>query len=97
MFKIATGLLALCGGLVPQCSGPAQTPPVQAPIEHVVFDGDEGNIGDVTPPDTITVRMPGFDGYDDAAARERCADMGGDFTLRNFGAGLEATCQDIDY
>lgn len=85
MFKLITGALALCGALVPQCSGPAQSHPVQAPIEHIIWDSDQGVVN-VSPPDILSVR-----GTNEA----HCADMGG--TWVTFRPGHGKYCFDVDY
>jgi len=91
-------LMALaCAGVASVIPGCGTVAPEPVGIEHVVFAGDEGNIGDVSPPDTITVRWPGADPTDEAWYSGLCDDMGGRFVTRDFGDGTEAACERIDY
>lgn len=96
MIRLTLGLMATCAGMLPACQPNWPVEPVEpAPIEHVIWDGDQSAV-DVSPPDTMTVRF-GRAYVADGPDEWDCADMGGTYTERDFGAGPEGACERIDY
>jgi hypothetical protein len=72
------------------------TPVAPAPIEHIVHDGDQTNIGDIPAGDIVTVRWDGADDTDEDYYGALCADYGGEFMLRTLEGNITATCFNVD-
>lgn len=81
MIKVAMGVIALCGAVVPGCASPTDWAGTPNPVEVVVNDGD--TVPNLAPPQTLTVCYPGADGYDDSWVRNEIALGGGTFVLRD--------------
>jgi len=94
---LAAAGLVLASGCTPgqvamthQDAGPRQRVCIGAVV--TIDDGDPVTC-DMSPPQRLDVRLPGYDGYDDAAAHERCDNMGATFALVNG----TVVCQGADY
>jgi hypothetical protein len=89
-----TGLIIAILGMFGVADNATVTEPVV--VEHVVHDGDQGNIGDVPAGDIVTVRWDGADGADEAYYGQLCNDYGGEFQVRMLEGNLTATCFNVD-
>src|SRR5262245_16359725 len=79
----AVGLAHRVPDLVPAPAPVTTTKPACPAGEVIVIDDEPTDCDLVAGVNTLTIQWPGFDGYDDAAARQDAADAGCAFEVRD--------------